>query len=69
MAGIVAILKKQMIIANINLLLGMYYFCSGRAVKLSEFAQSFFLFTISSPSVMSSLQNISNTPVPIKGIA
>ncbi|PED97555.1 hypothetical protein CON78_26205 [Bacillus toyonensis] len=28
LAGIAAIVKKQMIIANINLLLAMYYFCS-----------------------------------------
>ncbi|AHA75646.1 hypothetical protein YBT1518_31790 (plasmid) [Bacillus thuringiensis YBT-1518] len=29
LAGIAAMVKKQMIIANINLLLAMYYFCSG----------------------------------------
>jgi hypothetical protein len=35
LAGIAAIVKKQMIIANINLLLAMYYFfCSGSLLYL-----------------------------------
>ncbi|UOB98510.1 hypothetical protein [Bacillus wiedmannii] len=34
MAGIVAIVKKQMIIAHINLLLAMYYVCSGSLLYL-----------------------------------
>ncbi|KAF6688984.1 UNVERIFIED_ORG: hypothetical protein ABID75_006066 [Bacillus proteolyticus] len=32
--GMAAIVKKQMIIANINLLLAMYYFCSGSLLYL-----------------------------------
>ncbi|MGA4501125.1 hypothetical protein ACPC0Q_27005 [Bacillus bombysepticus] len=34
LAGIAAIGKKQMIIANIHLLLAMYYFCSGSLLYL-----------------------------------
>ncbi|WP_095022296.1 hypothetical protein [Bacillus thuringiensis] len=34
LAGIAAIVKKQMLIANINLLLAMYYFCSGSLLYL-----------------------------------
>ncbi|PEC19927.1 hypothetical protein COM96_22325 [Bacillus cereus] len=34
LTGIAAILKKQMIVANINLLLAMYYFCSGSLLYL-----------------------------------
>ncbi|HHT7228554.1 TPA: hypothetical protein ACTZ5W_005952 [Bacillus cereus] len=34
LAGIVAIVKKQMIIAHINLLLAMYYVCSGGLLYL-----------------------------------
>ncbi|MGU3442268.1 hypothetical protein ACLBXI_20090 [Bacillus cereus] len=34
LAGIVAIVKKQMIIAHINLLLAMYYVCSGSLLYL-----------------------------------
>ncbi|MDM5431201.1 hypothetical protein [Bacillus mycoides] len=34
LAGISAIVKKEMIIANINLLLAMYYFCSGSLLYL-----------------------------------
>ncbi|ARV91077.1 hypothetical protein BK738_11875 [Bacillus thuringiensis serovar rongseni] len=34
LAGIASIVKKQMIIANINLLLAMYYFCSGSLLYL-----------------------------------
>ncbi|PRT14466.1 hypothetical protein C6353_24570 [Bacillus toyonensis] len=34
LAGIAAIIKKQMTIANINLLLAMYYFCSGSLLYL-----------------------------------
>ncbi|MGR5965929.1 hypothetical protein ACT7DB_23910 [Bacillus cereus] len=34
LAGIAAIVKKKMIIANITLLLAMYYFCSGSLLYL-----------------------------------
>ncbi|MBG9584599.1 hypothetical protein ABE42_36665 [Bacillus thuringiensis] len=34
LAGIVAIVKKHMIIAHINLLLAMYYVCSGSLLYL-----------------------------------
>ncbi|HFK1812454.1 TPA: hypothetical protein ACGXQD_005562 [Bacillus cereus] len=34
LAGIVAIVKKQMIIVHINLLLAMYYVCSGSLLYL-----------------------------------
>ena len=34
LAGIAAIVKKQMIIANMNLLLAMYYFCTGSLLYL-----------------------------------
>ncbi|MEM5627274.1 hypothetical protein AAHB47_28375 [Bacillus wiedmannii] len=34
LAGIAVIVKKQMIIANIHLLLAIYYFCSGSLLYL-----------------------------------
>ncbi|OAK08711.1 hypothetical protein A6280_25415 [Bacillus wiedmannii] len=34
LAGIAAIVKKQMITANIHLVLAMYYFCSGSLLYL-----------------------------------
>lgn len=51
LAGIAAIVKKQMIIANMNLLLAMYYFCTGSLLYLYTlwetqdiFLQAFFDF-------------------------
>lgn len=40
LAGIAAIGKKQMIIANINLLLAMYYFCSGSLLYLCTLGET-----------------------------
>lgn len=53
LAGIVVFVKKQMIIANINLLLAMYYFCSGSLLYLCTlwetqdiFLQSFLIVIV-----------------------
>ncbi|KIU74562.1 hypothetical protein P4G85_07190 [Bacillus cereus] len=48
LAGIAAIVKKQMLIANINLLLAMYYFYSGSLLYLCTLwePQDIFLQTL-----------------------